>query len=173
MNEYYEILGLSRDAGIDDIKKAYRKKAKILHPDINKSEGAAEDFILVNEAYEMLLEYKTWSLEKIAQYWQQTAARRQQEARKRAAYNARKSYKDFKKSKTYQSANMMFYFFDFLFFVTGIVIMIIPLVFADFSELEPERTISMVISIVMSVVFGFFLAMLSIKSILDRRNIKK
>ncbi|MFW6226782.1 MAG: hypothetical protein ACOC31_01635, partial [Bacteroidota bacterium] len=144
-----------------------------LHPDINKSENASESFILVNEAYEMLLEYKQWPLDKIARYWQQTETLRKQEARKRAAHYARKSYYEFKKSKTYQSANYVFYFFDMLFFFTGILIMIVPIIFADFSELEPEPAISMGILIVMSFIFGFLLALASLKSVLDRFRFKK
>lgn len=51
---YYEILGVSKDASADEIKSAYRKMAKQYHPDINKEEGAAEKFKEVNEAYEVL-----------------------------------------------------------------------------------------------------------------------
>ncbi len=51
---YYDILGVSKDANPDDIKSAYRKMAKKYHPDINKEEGAAEKFKEINEAYECL-----------------------------------------------------------------------------------------------------------------------
>ena len=51
---YYDILGLSKDASADEIKSAYRKMAKKYHPDVNKEEGAAEKFKEVNEAYEVL-----------------------------------------------------------------------------------------------------------------------
>ncbi len=53
--DYYEVLGLNRNASTDDIKKAYRKKAKEYHPDINpNNKEAAEKFKEVNEAYEVL-----------------------------------------------------------------------------------------------------------------------
>ncbi len=51
---YYDILGVSKDASPDDIKSAYRKLAKKYHPDINKEPGAADKFKEVNEAYECL-----------------------------------------------------------------------------------------------------------------------
>jgi molecular chaperone DnaJ len=53
--DFYEILGLSRGASADDIKKAYRKLSKELHPDKHKGDKTAENtFKEVNEAYETL-----------------------------------------------------------------------------------------------------------------------
>ncbi|MEW9675814.1 molecular chaperone DnaJ [Lentibacillus sp. L22] len=52
--DYYDVLGVSKDASKDDIKKAYRKLARKYHPDVNKEEGAADKFKEVKEAYEVL-----------------------------------------------------------------------------------------------------------------------
>ncbi len=52
--DYYKILEIPRNASLDDIKRAYRSKAKKIHPDINNSPKANEIFIVVNEAYEIL-----------------------------------------------------------------------------------------------------------------------
>lgn len=52
--DYYEVLGLSKNASDDEIKKAYRKLAKKYHPDINKAADAEEKFKEINEAYEVL-----------------------------------------------------------------------------------------------------------------------
>lgn len=54
MYDYYKILEIQRDANLEDIKKAYRNKAKLVHPDVNNSPKANEVFAVVNEAYEVL-----------------------------------------------------------------------------------------------------------------------
>jgi len=52
--DYYEILGLKRNATSSEIKSAYRKLARKFHPDVNKSKEAEEKFKDINEAYEVL-----------------------------------------------------------------------------------------------------------------------
>ena len=54
--DYYETLGVSRNAEQDDIKRAYRKLARKYHPDVNKDAGAEETFKEVSRAYEVLSE---------------------------------------------------------------------------------------------------------------------
>lgn len=52
--DYYEVLGVSRTADAAEIKKAYRRKAREYHPDVNNAAGAEETFKQVNEAYDVL-----------------------------------------------------------------------------------------------------------------------
>ncbi len=52
--DYYEILGISRSASQDDIKKAYRRRARETHPDVNPDPNAEQSIKEVNEAYEVL-----------------------------------------------------------------------------------------------------------------------
>jgi curved DNA-binding protein len=52
--DYYEVLGISRNASADEVQQAYRKLARRNHPDVNKDPGAEERFKEINEAYQVL-----------------------------------------------------------------------------------------------------------------------
>lgn len=54
MEDYYEILGISKNASQDEVKKSYRKLSLQNHPDRNKSADANEKFAKINEAHEVL-----------------------------------------------------------------------------------------------------------------------
>lgn len=53
-NNYYDVLGVSKNASKDEIKSAYRKLAKQYHPDVNQEPGAEDKFKQVQEAYDTL-----------------------------------------------------------------------------------------------------------------------
>ena len=59
MNDFYQILGVSRDADADTLKRAYRKLARQYHPDINKEPGAEDKFKEIGRAYEALADPET------------------------------------------------------------------------------------------------------------------
>ncbi len=52
--DYYEILGVTRGADADEVKRAYRKLARKFHPDVSKEKNAEDKFKEVQEAYEVL-----------------------------------------------------------------------------------------------------------------------
>ena len=51
---YYEILGISKDASLEEIKKAYREASLQFHPDVNEEKEARGKFIMIKKAYETL-----------------------------------------------------------------------------------------------------------------------
>ncbi|WP_194891472.1 DnaJ C-terminal domain-containing protein [Catenulispora pinisilvae] len=57
--DYYEVLGVSRDASAQEIQQAFRKLARRLHPDVNKDPAAEERFKEINDAYQVLSDPKT------------------------------------------------------------------------------------------------------------------
>ncbi|MEO6303582.1 MAG: DnaJ domain-containing protein [Bacteroidia bacterium] len=54
--QLYKILEIARTATTEDVKRAYRSKAKVMHPDVNNSPKANELFLIINEAYEVLID---------------------------------------------------------------------------------------------------------------------
>jgi len=71
--DYYSILGVSKTASADDVKKAYRKLARKYHPDMNPGDRVAEaKFKEINEAYEILSDAdKRKKYDQFGQYWKQ------------------------------------------------------------------------------------------------------
>jgi curved DNA-binding protein len=69
--DYYEIMGVDRDATQDDIKRAYRKLARKYHPDVSKEENAEVRFKEVGEAYEVLKDSeKRAAYDQLGSNWQ-------------------------------------------------------------------------------------------------------
>lgn len=53
-HDHYKILGVDSDATLEEIKRAYRRKAKMYHPDINKANDSQEKMKAINVAYDVL-----------------------------------------------------------------------------------------------------------------------
>ena len=82
--DFYEVLGLDRGAGADEIKKAYRKLALVAHPDKNTAPNADEAFKKVNKAFSCLKD-----AEKRSMYDQTGAEDAEEMASQQAARRAR------------------------------------------------------------------------------------
>jgi NADH:ubiquinone oxidoreductase subunit 3 (subunit A) len=89
----YSILGISANASEEEIKSSFRKKAKLLHPDKNRSVHAHEQFLELHEAY-ALLSGKTREI-LISLIRKQQQEERMDRARKAAANFARMKYEEY------------------------------------------------------------------------------
>ena len=74
--DYYETLGVPRDATADDVKRAYRKLARKYHPDVSKLPDTEQRFKEVGEAYEVLKDVeKRAAYDRLGQQWREGGAR--------------------------------------------------------------------------------------------------
>lgn len=108
--DYYQILGLTIGSSENEIKKAYRQKARLYHPDINPSPDAKDKFIMATEAYEFLIA----NLGKI--YNDEAAYRqamndwrkyRQDRSKQRARAYAQTSYSKFRNTDFYKTTRIL------------------------------------------------------------------
>jgi len=125
-SEYYKILDLPSDSSVEEIKKAYRKKARLFHPDINPAPDARDLFICATEAYEFLIAYHEKIKSDEQEYYkamEEWRKYRRYRTHKRASAYARTPYKTFKNSRFYRTSR----FFDgtTILFSFGISIMVL------------------------------------------------
>lgn len=128
ISDYYRILSIPVDSSVNEIRKAYRLKAKLFHPDINPSPEARDKFIEATEAYEFLIanhEKLAASDEAYMQAMDNWTRYRQQRARQRANAYARASYIRFKKTKFYRTTRV----FDVTTIIFSLVLSIIMVIF--------------------------------------------
>ncbi|HUS86962.1 MAG TPA: DnaJ domain-containing protein [Bacteroidales bacterium] len=106
---YYRLLGLRTTATLQDIKRAYRTKARLYHPDLNNKPGSAEKFIEATEAYEFLLDRfeRLNRKEDTGQFYDEWERYRKNQVRQRAQAYARAKYKNFKNSDLYRTSVML------------------------------------------------------------------
>jgi hypothetical protein len=128
LTDYYEKLGIPVGSSVEDIKRAYRKKARLYHPDINPSQDAKDLFISITEAYEFLISnYEKFKSDDQAyhQAMEDWRKYRQDRSRKRATVYARTSYRTFKNTSFYKTTRI----FDGTTIIFSFVISIMVLVY--------------------------------------------
>jgi hypothetical protein len=131
-SEYYRILEIPDNAGIEEIKNAFRRKAKAYHPDINKSEEAHQKFVDVNEAYNYLMDLHTHSSNSGGdtasfsreEYYRQWIQHERQKARERAARQARMRFEEFRRSSAYRTTTMLSHLLDYFLLFLGLFVII-------------------------------------------------
>ena len=129
ITDYYKILGIPAISSVEEIKKAYRKKARLYHPDINPSPDAKDLFISITEAYEFLItnhDKINTDDETYRQAMEDWRKYRQDRSRKRATVYARTSYSTFKNTKFYKTTRI----FDGTSIIFSFVISIMVLIYS-------------------------------------------
>ena len=122
--DYLKILDLHTDASIADIKRAYRIKARMYHPDLNHSPEARDKFIQVTEAYEFLLANFNSirnDEEAFARAMEDWRKYRQYRSRRQANGYARASYVRFRNSNLYKASRV----FDLTRIIFGLTISVL------------------------------------------------
>jgi len=110
LTDYYEILGIPVTSSVDEIKKAYRTKARLYHPDVNSASDAKDLFINITEAYEFLIANHNKikaNEEAYNQAMEDWRKYRQDRSRRRATAYARASYSTFKNTKFYKTTKIL------------------------------------------------------------------
>ena len=126
--DYFKILDLHTDASIADIKRAYRIKARMYHPDLNHAPEARDKFIEVTEAYEFLIANLNntgndeEALARAAEEWRKY---RQHRSGQQANAYARASYIRFRNSKEYKAGRV----FDLARIIFGLTISFLILIY--------------------------------------------
>jgi hypothetical protein len=127
VSEYYRLLGLNIGCSAQDIKKAYRKKARECHPDINHAPDAKDMFISITEAYEFLIT----NFEKLAsdeqaykQAMEDWRKYRQYRSRQKAKVYAQSSYMHFRNTNFYKTTRI----FDGTTIISCLIVSILVLI---------------------------------------------
>lgn len=122
------ILELPLNPADSELKKAYRRKAMLFHPDRNKSSDAAQKFIEVNKAYDFL-SHNTYRPEPIRRP-ENTFRQREEELRRRnAAYASNKKAKEERERQAYRTSEYRL-FFKIVFDGWYVLMLIVAFVFA-------------------------------------------
>jgi hypothetical protein len=180
-NDYYKILGLPSTATTDEIKKAYRRKARLYHPDINPSPDAKDMFICITEAYEFLItnhdkiKSDEQAYNEAMEDWRKY---RQDRSRKKATVYARTSYGKFKNTKFYKTTRI----FDSTSIIFSFVVSIMVLVYTVYGYffrlhhpipgLEKPSIFSFIMLLVLGMIF-FAVSFIYLKAYLETNRKKK
>lgn len=155
IEEYRKILEVEVNSSEEEIKRAYRKKALQIHPDVNPSPSAKEQFIKVTEAYEYLsgLQYVTIKENPFKRYWDMDRPPNnadefkiwhevfKEKVRRRAKSQAEKEFEEFKaeceafqNSKYYFLGVAAFYIFGVIYILIAALMVLSPVIVAIKSQ---------------------------------------
>jgi DnaJ-domain-containing protein 1 len=181
-DKYYTLLGLSPGAEVSEVRKAYRAKVKLCHPDIAPVADGTLLFIELTEAYEFLLsalrEKNEVSSEEeneepfvIFEASMQDLVREEMEKlRRMAKEEARRKYKAYKLSKEYQINKFLGRAFDMLFQLLGVVVIISALTGLYQQYQLPDFSFLSAIAAFLVVIVGLIMILFPLKRMLARKR---
>lgn len=181
VSEYYQVLDLPHDASLDEIRKAYRKKARMYHPDINHSPEAKDLFILATEAYEFLISnhhVPASDEDAFRQAMDDWRKYRQDRSHMRANAFARASYVKFRKTKFYRTTRILdatSIIFSMLISVTVITYTILGYRYRLKHPLPQDENPSVIVFILFLIVgiFFFTVSLIYLKTYIDSSKKRK
>lgn len=159
LTDYYKILEIDNSASLNDIKKAYRKKVKLYHPDISKFENSHEMFINVNEAYRCLINLKFGKTKQIKKSntinYEDWIKYRREKARKEADRHARIRYQEFKKSKIYKTAKVFVQLINYIYMLIGLIMIVVPITTIITRGIDPDIFATTITATIIVSLLGF------------------
>ena len=162
---YCRILGVNQNASMAEIRRAFRAKAKLYHPDLNDSPEAHQEFIRLKQAFDFVIKHKDFSRQRL-----KTTVYANNEYRKR--YNREFDWENFYKWKEAQQnirnkkkqeidykktlfGKIVFYFFHLVFILIGFYILIEPVRNLIVNGVDPDRSVfGSVFAVILSCIIG-------------------
>jgi hypothetical protein len=166
---YCKILGVNPNSSLEDVKHAYRQKAKLLHPDINPSPDAHTEFIRTKQAFEFIQRYRTCQVlyRRRMSYYRERARTNPQyrsyyyhnyfryRTAKGGAYRVNNTRKADINFKTTAFGKIIFFTFHLMFLFVGFYTLLYPLIHTIKYGVDQEKTlIGTIITIACAMVFG-------------------
>ena len=137
IEHYFSLLGIPKTASLDELKKAFRSKAKKIHPDRNSSPTAHSDFLELNEAFDFLSSFlkenKQFGVDEstiVNSYdnWEKTV---KEDVRKKVKEQARMSFQAYMNTENFKTDTLIESFFTHLIFLfTVFNLIVLPLILA-------------------------------------------
>jgi hypothetical protein len=181
-DKYYILLGLSPGADVTEVRKAYRAKVKLCHPDIAPVTDGTRMFIELTEAYEFLLselrEKNEVSVEEESEEpfvvfepsMQNLVREEMEKLRRMAKEEARRKYREYQKSKEYQINKVLGKTFDILFQLLGVIVILSALTGLYQQFQLPDFSYLSAVAAFLVVIVGLIMILFPLKRMLGRKK---